>query len=101
MQQNVARYGTVGTTKNIFYVFKMVVSKLQGIIDIISVVTMANCHDSPLRHIYTMTVMHIGSKLIHILCIHTECAITAIHSECALSKFTPIGGGLKANCIIT
>ena len=47
-----------------------------------------------------MKVMRIGSKLICIVCIHTECALTAIRIECTFSQSTSIGG-LKANCIIT
>ena len=48
-----------------------------------------------LRHIHTMKVMRIGSELIRIVCIHTECVLTAIRIECAFSKSTSIGG-LKA-----
>ena len=47
-----------------------------------------------------MKVMRIGSKLICIVCVHTECALTAIRIECAFGQSTSIGG-LKANCIIT
>ena len=47
-----------------------------------------------------MKVMHIGSELIRIVCVHTECALTAIRIECAFGQSTSIGG-LKANCIIT
>ena len=47
-----------------------------------------------------MKVMCIGSELIRIVCVHTECALTAIRIECAFSQSTLIGG-LKANCIIT
>ena len=50
-----------------------------------------------------MKVMRIGSELIRIVCVHTECAltaITAIRIECAFGQSTSIGG-LKANCIIT
>ena len=43
--------------------------------------------------------MHIGSELIHIVCVHTECALTAIRIECAFDQSTSIGG-LKTNCII-
>ena len=46
-----------------------------------------------------MKVMCIESELIHIVCIHTECALTAIRIECAFGQSTSIGG-LKANCII-
>ena len=58
-----------------------------------------------------MKVMRIGSELICIVCIHTECTfltiiriecafLTTICIECAFSQSTSIGG-LKANCIIT
>ena len=53
-----------------------------------------------IRLIHTMKVMRIGSELIHIVCVHTECALTTIRIECAFSQSTSIGG-LKANCIIT
>ena len=46
---------------------------------------------SGLRRVHTMKVMHIGSELIRIVCIHTECTF---------GQSTSIGG-LKANCIIT
>ena len=42
----------------------------------------------------------IGSELIRIVCVHTQCALTAIRIECAFGKSTSIGG-LKVNCIIT
>ena len=45
-----------------------------------------------------MKVMHIGSKLIHIVCIYTECALITIRIECAFHHSI---GGLKANCTIT
>ena len=45
-----------------------------------------------------MKIMHIGSKLICIVSVHTECALTAIRIECAFGQSTSIGG-LKANCI--
>ena len=38
-----------------------------------------------IRLVHTMKVMCIGSKLIRIVCVHTECALTAIRSECAFS----------------
>ena len=44
--------------------------------------------------------MHIESELIHIVCDHTECTLTAIRTECAFGHSTFIGG-LKVNCIIT
>ena len=47
--------------------------------------------DSYLRLIHTMKVMHIGSELICIVCVHTECALTAIRIECAFSQSTSIG----------
>ena len=47
-----------------------------------------------------MKVMHIGGELIHIVCVHTECTLTAIRIECAFGQSTSIGG-LKVNCIIT
>ena len=40
----------------------------------------------------TMKVMHIGSKLIHIVCVHTECALIAIQIECAFSQSTSMDG---------
>ena len=60
-------------------------------------------HYNALRYVHTMKVMHIGRELIHIVCVHTECALTAIRIECAFSQSTSIGfeAGLKANCIIT
>ena len=57
-----------------------------------------------LRRVHTMKVMRIGSELIRIACIHTECALTAIRIECASSQSTSIGGlkpVWKVNCIIT
>ena len=57
-------------------------------------------HYNALRYVHTMKVMHIGSELIHIVCVHTECALTAIRIECAFGQSTSIDG-LKANCIIT
>ena len=39
-----------------------------------------------------MKVMRIGSELIRIACVHTECALTAIRIEFALSQSTSIGG---------
>ena len=53
-----------------------------------------------IRLVHTMKVMRISSELIHIVCVHTECALTTIHIECAFSQSTSIGG-LKADCIIT
>ena len=47
-----------------------------------------------------MKVMSIGSELIGIVCVHTECALTAIHIESAFSQSASIGD-LKANCIMT
>ena len=44
-----------------------------------------------LRRVHTMMVMHIGSELIRIVCVHTECALTAICIECAFSQSTSIG----------
>ena len=52
------------------------------------------------RRVHTMKVMRIGSELIHIVCVHTECALTAIRIECAFSQSTSIGGS-KVNCTIT
>ena len=56
-----------------------------------------------------MKVMRIGSELVRIVCVHTECALTAIRIECALTAIriecafgqSTSMGGLKANCIIT
>ena len=39
-----------------------------------------------------MKVMHIEGELIRIVCICTECALTAIRIECAFSQSTSIGG---------
>ena len=39
-----------------------------------------------------MKAMRIGSELIRIACIHTECALTAIRIKCAFSQSTSIGG---------
>ena len=47
-----------------------------------------------------MKVMCIGSELIRIVCVHTECALTANRIECTFGQSTSMGG-LKANCIIT
>ena len=44
--------------------------------------------DSNLRRVHTMKVMCIGSELICIVYIHTECIITAIHIECAFGQST-------------
>ena len=44
--------------------------------------------------------MHIGSESIRIVCVHTECALTAIHIKCTFGQSTS-RGGLKVNCIIT
>ena len=44
------------------------------------------------RRVHTMKVMCIGSELIHIVCVHTECALTAIRIECAFNQSTSIGG---------
>ena len=48
--------------------------------------------NSYLRRVHTMKVMRIGSELIRIVCVHTECALTAIRIECAFSQSTSIGG---------
>ena len=53
-----------------------------------------------LRRVHTMKVMRIGSELIRIVCVHTECALTAICTECAFGQSTFISG-LKANRTIT
>ena len=34
-----------------------------------------------IRRVHTMKVMRIGSELIRIVCVHTECALTAIRFE--------------------
>ena len=39
-----------------------------------------------------MKVMHIGGELIRIVCVHTECALTAVRIECAFGQSTSIGG---------
>ena len=45
-----------------------------------------------LRRVHTMKVMRIGGELIQIVCVHTECALTAIRIECAFGQSTSIGG---------
>ena len=45
-----------------------------------------------LRRVHTMKVMLIGGELIRIVCVHTECALTAIRIECAFGQSTFIGG---------
>ena len=47
-----------------------------------------------------MKVMHIESELIHIVCAHTECALSINRIKCTFSQSISIGG-LQANCIIT
>ena len=42
--------------------------------------------------VHTMKVMRIGSELICVVCVHTECALTAIRIECTFSQSTSIGG---------
>ena len=37
-----------------------------------------------------MKVIHIGNKLIRIVYVHTECALTTIRIECAFSQSTSI-----------
>ena len=44
------------------------------------------------RHVHTMKIMRIGSKLIHNASVHTECALTAIRIECTFGQSTSIGG---------
>ena len=44
------------------------------------------------RCVHTMKVMRIGGELIRIVCVHTECALTAICIECAFGQSTSIGG---------
>ena len=39
-----------------------------------------------------MKIMRIESELIRIVCVHTECTLTAIRIECAFSQSTSIGG---------
>ena len=39
-----------------------------------------------------MFTLWIGSKLIRIVCVHTECALYAIRIECAFGQSTSIGG---------
>ena len=50
-----------------------------------------------LRHVHTMKIMCIESKLIHIISVHTNnCALTTIRIECSFDQSTSIGaGGLK------
>ena len=43
-----------------------------------------------IRHVHTMKVMHIGSELIYIVCVHTECTLTTVHIECAFSLVNPL-----------
>ena len=40
---------------------------------------------------FTMLIM-IENKLIHVVYIHTEYALTTIHIKCAFSQYTFIGG---------
>ena len=44
--------------------------------------------------------MRIESKLICIICVHTECTLTVIHIECAFSQSTFIGDLKPVNCIM-
>ena len=44
------------------------------------------------RRVHTMKVMRIGSELICIVCVHTECTLTAIRIESAFSQSSSIGG---------
>ena len=44
------------------------------------------------RPIHTMKIMHNESKLIHVVCVYTECTLTAIRFEYAFSQSTSIGG---------
>ena len=45
-----------------------------------------------LRHVHTMKIMHIESKLIHIISVYTNnCALTTIHIECSFDQSTSIG----------
>ena len=48
-----------------------------------------------LRRVHTMKVMRIGSELICIVCVHTECVLTAIHIECAFSQSTSISDNMQ------
>ena len=45
-----------------------------------------------IRYVHTIKEMRIGGELIRIVCVHTECALTAIRIECAFSQSTSIGG---------
>ena len=47
---------------------------------------------APLKACSHYEVIRIGNKLIRIVCVHTECALTAIHIEWAFSQSTSIGG---------
>ena len=45
-----------------------------------------------LRPVHTTKIMRIKSKLIRIVTVHTECALTAIRFEFTFSQSTSIGG---------
>ena len=50
-----------------------------------------------IRFVHTMKIMHIESKLIHITCVHTECALTTIRIECTFSQSTSMNCELTHN----
>ena len=50
------------------------------------------------RRVHTMKVMRIGSELIRIACVHTECALTAIRFE-SIHFHRWFETGLKRYCI--
>ena len=52
------------------------------------------------RHLHTFKVMRIGSKLILIVCVHTECALTAMHIQ-SIHFHMWFEVGLKVNYIMT
>ena len=47
---------------------------------------------SILRHVHIIKIMHIGSELIRIFCVHTECSLTTVCTECSFSQSIAIGG---------
>ena len=49
-----------------------------------------------IRPVHTTKIMHIKSKLIHIVTVHTECVLTVIRFEFTFNQSTSIGG-LKPN----
>ena len=61
-------------------------------IDHLAALVVSEGRGSLLRRVHTMKVMRIGSELIRIVCVHTDCALTAIRIGCVFSQSTSIGG---------